>query len=199
MSWSNAQDLVLIATAVIAGGAAWALSEFSHRKRDVKRSAAEAERARRSQQVKVLTELQQLVLQFYETFSHHLWASWSVNKSKKKGKKKDLELSLAEAWTQQQSLALRLFALSARVDDAKIRSGVDFLEELARNAVLTPGRHYLPGGQTTTSTSNVRDDDHNVQRSAILLNLRIGDRLLEFTGSSDSEPAATEGMEAVAA
>jgi hypothetical protein len=178
-----------LVTAVIASVVTWLLTEHSHRKHVREDAKGNVDTLRRAEQVKALVDLQQLVLEYYETFSEHLWSAWEL--SERTLKARALQTKADESWEKLERLALRLFALSARIDDLKIRSLVDHVEEIARWSTVSPGEHIEGPGKTSRSSKNVLDDDQRVQREAISLNLVIGDRLLELLGTQNPELAIT--------
>lgn len=177
------QIAVPVLAAIVASVVTWKLTQLSHRKEMSDQSAATLQQFHRVQQIEVLVELQNVLLEYYEVFSLHLWTAWEVQKrSLRRGLKQEAD----EAWQKMDALALRLFALSSRVDDLKIRSMVDYVEEIARDATASPGKHYL-GTTETISSKNVMEDDRSIQNTVVALNLDIGNRILELAGSTNPE------------
>lgn len=168
-----------IITIVVPLVVGFALNEWSHRRSARSAEAAVLGAEHRLRQVELLEELRETVLKYGRAASAHLWAGWSgLNADSGSDANEDLDSLDAE----QESLALRLFALCAEVDDPWIRHRVDYLEERARWAVVEPGKHFLAGGETSLSVQNVLADDHDLDRRVILINNLIGERLLAMTG-----------------
>jgi len=172
---------------VVAAVGTWALTEYSHRKHSREAAGDKLDALRRTEQVKALVELQRLVLAYYESFSEHLWVAWEISERRFVGRQ--LQIKGDQSWSERERIALRLFAVAARVDDLKIRSKVDYLEEIARDAGITPGEHIAGPESRSRSSENVLKDDQRVQGTAIVLNLEIGDRLLELVGTQNPELA----------
>lgn len=156
----------------------FALNEWSHSRRDRAAAVTALSADHRHRQIELLGELRGVVLEYGEVASAHLWAGWSALSENGVADVLELE-SLHE---EQDRVAMQLFSLCAAVDDPWIRHRVDYLEERARCAAVTPGKEYLPGGGTRSSVSVVLSDDKDIQWSVILINNLIGDRLLALTG-----------------
>lgn len=169
----------------------FALNEWSHRRRGRAEHAATLDAEHRHRQIEVLGELREVVLEYGEVTSAHLWAGWSevdqVGIGNLRGEVGeagigDLSSELESLHDCQERLALRLFSLCASVDDPWIRHRVDYLEERGRWAVVEPGTQYLQGGHTSSSVEALLSDDRDIQRRVVLINNLIGERLLALTG-----------------
>ena len=175
--------MTIFVTAVVSAILTWIFAELTHRHSDNRAVACQTSLLHKTEQVKILTELQDIVLEYYSTYSGYLWGAWEETERPLTKKEQG---SLGELWENMEGLALKLFALSARVDDLKIRSRVDYLEEVARWRTVSPGVHS-EDGEVTTSSDNILSDDHFVQRIAIELNRMIGDHQLLILGSHNPE------------
>jgi len=82
---------------------------------------------------------------------------------------------------------MRLFALHSRCDDFKVQGVIDYLEEMARNFMTEPGTESYGPSETRESQDIVFRHDRWFERSIIIFNSRIGDRILKLTGSSNAE------------
>jgi hypothetical protein len=170
----------------------WVFSELTHRHSDKRSVAGQTSLLHKTEQVKILKELQDVVLEYYSAYSGYLWGVWA--ESERSLKKKE-RAHVEELWEQMEALALRMFALSARVDHLKIRSRIDYLEEVARWRTASPGTH-TEGGVVTNCSDNILSDDHYVQRIAIEVNRMMGDYQLELLGSNNPEylvPSKSKG------
>jgi hypothetical protein len=137
----------------------------------------------KTEQLKVLTELQGVVLEYYRAYSEFLWANWE---GKQRSLSKKEQSYLGDLWDQMEQTALRLFALSSRVDHLVIRSQVDLLEEVGRQYAVCSGEIFL-GVDSTKSEENVSKQEDEIQRLAIVLNSMIGDQQLFLLGSTNLE------------
>jgi hypothetical protein len=158
--------IIILVTAVVSCALTWIFSEVLH-KHSAKRNATyQTSFLLKTEQLKILTELQGVVLDYYRIYSEFLWASWEeVGRTLSKKE----QAYVGELWDQMEQTALRLFALSSRVDHLVIRSYVDYLEEVARQYAASSGE-ILDGGSSTKSQENVGKQDGEVQRIAIMLN-----------------------------
>lgn len=181
--------MTILVTAIVSAVLTWVFAELTHRHSDKRAEAGQTSLLHKSEQVKILTELQDVVLEYYSAYSGYLWGAWA--ESERSLKKKELA-HVEELWEQMEALALKMFALSARVDHLKIRSRIDYLEEVARWRTVTPGTHS-EDCVVTTSSDNILSDDHYVQRIAIEVNRMMGDYQLELLGSHNPEyPSASK-------
>jgi len=175
--------MTVVITAVISAVLTWIFSEVTHRRSAKRRAVDQVALLHKREQVKILSELQDVVLRYYGSYSEYLWGAWE----EKKGRLSKKQIGyLQETWTEMEELALRLFALAARIDDLQIRSKIDMLEEIARWNTVSPGEHSEDGA-VTTSSANILKDDQAIQRRAIEVNRLIGDRQLKLLGSSNPE------------
>jgi hypothetical protein len=185
-------NMAILVTAVVSAILTWLFAEITHRHSDKRAMAGQTSLLHKTEQVKILTELQDVVLEYYSAYSAYLWGAWE--ESERSLSKKE-QACLGELWENMEALALKMFALSARVDHLRIRSRIDFLEEVARWRTVSPGVH-TEDGVVTTSSDNILSDDHYVQRIAIEVNRMMGDYQLELLGSHNPEyplPAKSDG------
>jgi len=175
--------MIIVLTAVLSATLAWVFSEITHRRSAQRKSANEIALLHKTEQVKILNELQEVVLRYYSAYSKYVWAAWGERHATLSKRAKS---HLEKSWQEMEDLALKLFALSAKVDDLMIRAKVDMLEEIARWNTVSPGVD-TEGGAVTDSKANILEDDQSIQRRAITVNLSIGDRQLELLGSHNPE------------
>jgi hypothetical protein len=158
-------------------------SEISHRHFAKRNIVDQTAFLHKTEQLKILTELQSVVLDYYAAYSGFLWGRWEELKGTLSKKEK---AGVSEIWEEMEQTALRMFALSSRIDHIRIRSQVDYLEEIARQYSLFPGE-ATEGEISTKSSKNVVKQDDEVQRMAIKLNGMIGDHQLQLLGSTNPE------------
>jgi hypothetical protein len=175
--------MIVIITAVVSASLTWIFSEISHRHFAKRNVADQTVFLHKTEQLKILTELQIVVLDYYAAYSGFLWGRWEELKGSLSKKEK---ASVSEIWEEMEQTALRMFALSSRIDQLQIRSQVDFLEEIARQYSLFPGES-TDGETSIKSSRNVVKQDEEVQRLAIGLNSTIGDHQLRLLGSTNPD------------
>ena len=174
---------MIVVTAALSVTLTWIFTEITHRNTSKRNSTTEIGLLHKSEQIKILNELPDEVLAYYNAYSNYLWLAWAEKHSSLS--KKDMS-QLEKSWKSMEDSALRLFALSAKIDDVSIRAEVDLLEEIARWNTVEPGAH-TENGKFSKSRANILKDDQSIQRRAILLNLTIGDRQLKLLGSHNPE------------
>jgi hypothetical protein len=179
--------VIILVTAIVSAALTWIFSEISHKHTSKQNSADQTAFLHKTEQLRILTELQNVVLDYYRAYSEFLWASWEREERALSKKEKAY---LGELWDEMEQTALKLFALSSRVDHLIIRSHVDYLEEIGRQYAACRGEMF-EGGVSSKSEKNVGTQDNEVQRIAIVLNSMIGDQQLHLLGSANPEGPAT--------
>jgi hypothetical protein len=181
----SVSDVVIpVAAAAVSGVVGWSLSELSHKAHRKSEAETELKVQHRQEQLKVLVDLQTTLLEYYEAFSKYLWSSWSL---RKRPKDRELNAAADESFESVERLTMRLFALHSRCDDFKVQGVIDYLEEMARNFMTEPGTESYGPSETRESQDIVFRHDRWFERSIIIFNSRIGDRILKLTGSSNAE------------
>lgn len=175
--------MIILITAVVSAALTWGFSEISHRHSSKRAALNQTTFLHKTEQLKILSELQAAVLEYYHLYSEFLWGSWEESEGMLSKKEK---VYVRELWETMEQSALKLFALSSRVDHLLIRSQVDYLEEMARQYALMRGEMMETEG-FTRSKENVAKQDQEIQRTAIKLNLAIGDQQLHLLGSQNPE------------
>ena len=178
--------LLPVGTAIVSGVVGWSLSELSHRSHRRREAADEIARQHRSQQIEVLVDLQHTLLEFYSATSRSIWLQWSAHDEPDDP---TLELALDEVFEETEDATRAMFAVSARCADFRVQGAVDYIEEMARNFTVMPGRAYVNDGTVrfVESIEVVRKNDSWLDRTVILTNNRIGDRILALTGARNAE------------
>jgi hypothetical protein len=183
---SVATILLPVGTAIVSAVVGWSLSELSHHSHLRRETAEELARQQRSQQVEVLVDLQETLLRFYSATSRYLWLQW---RAREEPEDPDLQLALDEAFEETEDATRAIFAVSARCSDFRVQSAIDYIEEMGRNFTTMPGRAYINDGtgRYVESVEVVRKNDSWLERTVILTNNRIGDRILALTGARNAE------------
>lgn len=175
--------MIILVTAVVSAALTWVFSEISHRHSSKRAVANQTAFLHKTEQLTILSELQDIILEYYRIYSKFLWGTWEESEGTLNKKDK---AHVAELWDSMELTALKMFAVSSRVDHLIIRSKVDYLEEMARQYVLMRGV-MMNDGESTRSRDNVVEHDQGIQRTAILLNLEIGDQQLRLLGLQKPE------------
>jgi hypothetical protein len=138
----------------------WALNEVSHRWRTKDKDERERLRQRRASQSNALIQLQQLALEYLEIAQHALWTAWECSQTP--GNKK-LDAKADDLHSELEHKTLELFAARARVDDLRIRSVIDHLEEMSRQFIVMPGESIDVEGAKRQGERVVLEQDHQLE------------------------------------
>jgi hypothetical protein len=178
--------LLPVGTAIVSAVVGWSLSELSHRSHRRREAADELARQHRLLQVEVLVDLQHTLLEFYSATSRYLWLQWSAHEEPEDPA---IQRALDETFEETEDATRAMFAVSARCADFRAQGAVDYIEEMGRNFTTMPGRAYVNDGtgRYVESAEVVRKDDSWLERTVILTNNRIGDRILALTGARNAE------------
>jgi hypothetical protein len=163
----------------------WVLNEISHRWRSRDEGRQEKERQHRAAQTAALIDLQRVAREYYEIAGRSLWVAWSCTETPND---EDYEAEANELHDDLESQTMELFATRARVDDLRIRSFVDYLEEMARQFIAASGESFAPNaGLPRRGEAVLLEQDSRLQGILLQLNNHIGSRLLELVGVTDPD------------
>jgi hypothetical protein len=168
----------------------WVLNENSHRWRSRDESRQEKERQHRATQTAALIDLQRFALEHYEIAGRSLWVAWSCTETPNN---EDYEAEANELYEDRESKTRELFATRARVDDLRIRSWVDHLEEMARQFIDMAGESFYPDKGLRRGEAELLGQDRRLEGILLQLNAYIGSRLLELVGVTDPETPPYRG------
>jgi hypothetical protein len=155
----EARFVIILVTAVVSAALTWVFSEISHRHSSKRAVANQTAFLHKTEQLTILSELQDIILEYYRIYSKFLWGTWEESEGTLNKKDK---AHVAELWDSMELTALKMFAVSSR--------GV-----------------MMNDGESTRSRDNVVEHDQGIQRTAILLNLEIGDQQLRLLGLQKPE------------
>lgn len=168
----------------------WLLNEVSHRRRLRDEDRRHLAREHRTIQTNALTGLQRAGIEYATTARRLLYAGWEA------AQVPDDRDKLAEVDALSDELDAEtdaLFAARAMVDDLRIRSYADYLEEMARQFISSPGEPLFDGAQSSKGEEYLWRQDDDLQSILWRLNNYIGSRLLDLVGVVDPETPPYRG------
>jgi hypothetical protein len=167
----------------------WLLSELSQIWRAREQDRRDLGQFHRTTQTEALVKLQQVAIDYNAKAQRLLLAAYAQQEPSRDRAATEEYTILS---TELDSLTTDLFAARARVDDMRIRSFVDALDELASQFIGSPGEREGDDGPTTTEARLFEQGDE-LQRVLWKLNNYIGSRLLDLVGVVDPEEPPYRG------
>lgn len=181
-----------LGTAVLSVGTlllGWVLNEISHRWRMREEGRRHLARQHIGLQVSALTEVQGVATNYATTARWLLFATWELQR---RPNDDDLGAEVEDLSVELDAQTDELFGAEAKVDDLRIRSYIDYLEEMARQFLCWPGEQTF-GTETSRGETVLWEQVDELQRILWRLNRFIGSRLLDLVGVVDPETPPYRG------
>lgn len=161
----------------------WLLNELSHIWHSREQDRRDLAQTHRAVQTEALIKLQQIAIAYHGKAQRFLLVAYAHQEYP------DDAQSAREYSTlsgEIESFTSELFAARAHVDDLRIRSFVDYLDEMVQQFTSSPAEINDEHGTTTNEDNLFRQGD-DLQGILWRLNDYIGSRLLELVGVVDPE------------